>query len=239
MQNFQKFEEFEKSLKIKFKNKSLLKEALTHKSYLNENPHWPYGHNERLEYLGDAVLELIISEFLFNKFKDYSEGKLTTLRAALVNYKMVARAGKEIGLDKYILVSKGEAKDTLKAKEIIVANAFEALLGAIYLDKGYDVSYDFVKKYLIKYLDEVINLGLDKDPKSLLQEIIQEKTKITPSYRVLKEEGPDHQRTFYVAVFFNEEKIATGVGGSKQEAEINAAKNALEIINKKWTIEKK
>jgi len=229
----QSLEKFEKILGIKFKNFNLLKEALTHRSYLNENPHWKFGQNERLEYLGDAVLELAVSEFLFHRYPRYPEGKLTSLRAALVNYKMISKVGKEISLDKFILVSKGEAKDTSKAKEIIIANAFEAVLGAIYLDQGYNVASNFVLQTVIKHLEEVISFGLDKDPKSLLQEIIQEKSKITPVYKVLKEEGPDHKRVFYVGVFLNEEKIATGVGFSKQEAEINAASNALEVINQK------
>jgi ribonuclease-3 len=229
----QSLEKFEKILGIKFKNFNLLKEALTHRSYLNENPHWKFGQNERLEYLGDAVLELAVSEFLFHRYPRYPEGKLTSLRAALVNYKMISKVGKEISLDKFILVSKGEAKDTSKAKEIIIANAFEAVLGAIYLDQGYNVASNFVLQTVIKHLEEVISFGLDKDPKSLLQEIVQEKSKITPVYKVLKEEGPDHKRVFYVGVFLNEEKIATGVGFSKQEAEINAASNALEVINQK------
>jgi len=234
----QSLEKFEKILGIKFKNSNLLKEALTHRSYLNENPHWKFGQNERLEYLGDAVLELVVSEYLFHKYPDYPEGKLTSLRAALVNYKMISKVGKEISLDKFILVSKGEAKDTSKAKEIIIANAFEAVLGAIYLDQGYKVAKNFILKTVIQHLEEVIHFGLDKDPKSLLQEIVQEKTKITPIYKVLKEEGPDHKRVFYVGVFLNEEKIATGVGLSKQEAEINAAKSALDIIGEKWTNKK-
>lgn len=221
---------FEKILGITFKNEALLREALTHRSYLNEHPHWPDGQNERLEYLGDAVLELSVSRILFDEFSASPEGKLTSLRAALVNYRMLSTVASEISLDKFIFMSRGEAKDSEKAREIIMANAMEALIGAVYLDGGYDVADDFIKRFVMPHLKEVMNLGLDKDPKSRLQEIVQEKERVTPTYRVLKEEGPDHQRTFYVGVFFSEDLIEKGVGSSKQEAETNAAENAIKKL---------
>ncbi len=223
---------FEKILGIQFGNEALLREALTHRSYLNEHPHWPGGQNERLEYLGDAVLELSVSRFLFDRFAEFPEGKLTSLRAALVNYRMLSAVASEISLDKFIFMSKGEARDSEKAKEIIMANAMEALIGSVYLDGGYDVADSFIKKFVLSHLKEVLNLGLDKDPKSHLQEIVQEKEKITPTYRVLKEEGPDHQRTFYVGVFFGDDLIEKGVGSSKQEAETDAAENAMKALEK-------
>ncbi len=226
---------------VEFKNKALLREALTHRSYINEHPNWSVGHNERLEYLGDAVLELVVSRFLFDKFTYFPEGRLTSLRAALVNYKALSKVAGEISLDKFVFMSKGEAKDSDKAKEIIMANAMEALIGSIYLDGGYDSARDFIERSVMPHLDEVLDLGLDKDPKSFLQEIAQEKEKVTPTYKVLKEEGPDHDRTFYVGVFFGENMMEKGVGSSKQEAETNAAQNAIKTIKEKlkWEIQQK
>ncbi|MFA6407653.1 MAG: ribonuclease III [Candidatus Paceibacterota bacterium] len=224
---------FEEKIGIQFKNQDILKEALTHRSYLNENQDWPYRHNERLEYLGDAVLELIVTEFLYSKFPDFQEGHLTSLRAALVNYQMLARVAREIALEKFLFLSRGEAKDFGKAREVILANAVESLFGAIYLDQGYEVTRQFVLKVVILHLDEVIEKQLYRDPKSTLQEFAQEHYKTTPSYRVLKEEGPDHQKTFLVGVFVEEKKIAEATGTSKQEAEASAAFAALELLNVK------
>ena len=222
------FKNLENKIKIKFKNINLLKEALTHRSYLNENPSWPVSHNERLEFLGDAVLELMVTEYLFNRFPKYSEGELTSLRAALVNYQMLSQVASSISLGDYLLLSKGEAKDTPRAKKVILANAFEALLGAIYLDQGKKKVKNFIEKYVLSHLDEIIEKNLYIDPKSQLQEIVQEKLKITPSYKTLKESGPEHQKTFLVGVFYNEKLIAQGEGPSKQEAEYEAAQKALE-----------
>ncbi len=224
--------ELEKKIEISFKNQNLLKEALTHSSYLNENPKWPVLHNERLEYLGDAVLELIITEFLFKKFPNDQEGQLTSFRAALVNYQMLARVAKEIILEKYMYFSRGEAKDNGRARDVILANAFEALVGAVYLDQGHEPTKKFIKKRVLIYLDEIIQNKLYKDPKSVLQEIIQEKLKVTPIYKVLGEFGPDHKKRFLVGVFFNSELAAKGEGDSKQEAESHAADSALKILNK-------
>jgi ribonuclease-3 len=220
----------EKKLGVNFKNEDLLTEALTHRSYLNEFPEWHLPHNERLEYLGDAVLELLVSEELFAKFPNHPEGQLTVLRAALVNYQILARVAEEVGLQDFILMSRGERKDTGKAREVIHANAIEAVIGAIYLDQGLDKVRLFVKKYVMSNLDEVLKTKSYRDPKSELQEFVQEKFKITPTYRVLQEVGPAHKKTFKVGVYGVKEVEAEGIGSSKQEAELDAAKNALKKI---------
>ena len=228
-----KFERLETIIGIKFKNSDLLKESLTHRSYLNEKPDWPYSHNERLEYLGDAVLELLITDLLFRKFPNFPEGQMTVLRAALVNYQILANVASGIKLNDFVFMSRGEAKDTGKAREVILANAIEALIGAIYLDQGLVAADSFVKKLIFSRLDEVLKNKTYKDAKSTLQEIIQEKLKITPTYRVLSEEGPAHQKIFWIGVYFGDELIAKGEGSSKQEGEIVAAKEALKKFEKK------
>lgn len=202
-------------------------EALTHRSYLNEFPKWPLPHNERLEYLGDAVLELLVSEELFAKFPDQPEGQLTVLRAALVNYQILARVAEEIGLQNFVMMSRGERKDTGRAREVILANAIEAVIGAFYLDQGIEKVRAFVKKFVMNNLDEVLKTKSYKDAKSELQEVIQEKLKLTPTYKVLGEEGPAHRRIFTMGAYFGGKLIAQGEGQSKQEAELEAAKNAL------------
>jgi len=216
----------EKKVGVKFKNQELLKESLTHRSYLNENPGWG-KHNERLEFLGDSVLELITSEFLYKKYPNESEGRLTVLRAALINYQMLATVAKEIELENYILLSKGETKDTGKGRESILADAFEAFLAAIYLDRGYKTSEKFVIKFVLSHLDEIERKQLYRDPKSFLQEKVQEKFKETPTYKVLEETGPDHQKIFRVGVYVGDKLLAEGKGPSKQEAEVAAADKAL------------
>ena len=218
--------DLEKKISFEFKNKDFLKESLTHRSYLNEYPSVG-AHNERLEFLGDAVLELVVTEYIFHAYPDYQEGQLTGLRAALVNYQMLSKIAKETGMEEYLRLSKGEAKDTGRAREVILANAIEALIGAIYLDAGYDGAEIFVKKFVMNHLDEVIENKLYRDPKSTLQEIVQEDLKVTPIYKVLSEMGPDHSKEFVVGVFFGEEQKAEGRGLSKQEAEIKAAEAAL------------
>ncbi|MFA6354171.1 MAG: ribonuclease III [Candidatus Paceibacterota bacterium] len=222
--------ELEENIGIKFKNLDLLKEALTHRSYLNEKPAWHLPHNERLEYLGDAVLELAVTEKLFKKFNSFPEGKLTILRAALVNYQILAKVAVEIGLEKFILMSRGEAKDKGKAREVILANAIEALIGAIYLDQNFEKISTFVDKFIIIHLKDILKNETYKDVKSKLQEIIQEKQKITPTYKVIEEKGPAHQRTFRIGVYFNNEFIADGIGASKQEGELEAARSALKKL---------
>ncbi|MFA6135892.1 MAG: ribonuclease III [Candidatus Paceibacterota bacterium] len=224
--------EFQEKIDVSFKNEELLKEALTHRSYLNENPSWGISHNERLEFLGDAVLEMIITEKLFASYPDKDEGYLTSVRAALVNYIFLSEAGKGINLGDFLSMSKGESKDIGKARDVILANAFEALIGAIYLDSGYETSARFIEKYVFSKASEVIEKGSYRDAKSFFQEIAQEKYKITPNYQVLEESGPDHKKIFKVGVFIGEEELAQGEGFSKQEAEVEAAKKALSYVSK-------
>lgn len=219
----------EKKIEVQFKNGDLLKEALTHRSYLNENPRWPLPHNERLEFLGDAVLELITTEYLFQSYPEKPEGELTAFRAALVNYQMLAKIAGEINLEKFIFLSRGEKKDTGKAREVILANALESLIGAIYLDQGIEKTKKFITKNILKELPRVIKEGLFRDAKSLFQEIAQDKLGITPNYNVLSENGPDHAKIFRVGVFLNKDLVAEGEGLSKQAAELEAAKNAIKI----------
>ncbi len=222
--------DLEQNISVSFKNPDLLQEALTHRSYLNEKGGWPYPHNERLEYLGDAVLELVVTHALYIKYPKFPEGQLTVIRAALVNYQFLAKiASDDLQLQNFLYMSKGEAKDTGKAREVILANAFEALVGAIYLDQGYDVAKTFIEKYVLPHTEIILKTKSYKDAKSKLQEMTQERLKITPSYAVLAESGPAHQRIFTVGVYLNDRLIAQGDGASKQEAEVEAAKAALEI----------
>jgi len=226
------FSKIEKKLGLKFKNKDLLIQAFCHRSYINENPDSNLENNERLEFLGDAVLELVVTEYLFEKYPKKAEGELTNWRAALVNAKMLGDLSKKLNFNDYLLLSKGEEKELGKARQYILANTLEALIGALYLDQGYKTAKVFIEKNLIKRLPEIIKKGLYKDAKSLFQEEAQERTGITPAYKVLKEWGPDHAKHFIIGVFLNNELIAEGKGSSKQEAEEEAAKGALE--NKHW-----
>ncbi len=220
----------EKKIGYIFRDKTFLKEALTHRSYLNENPAWGVPHNERLEFLGDAVLELVATEELFNRYPDYDEGKLTAIRSALVNYQFLARVGFTIGLEESILLSHGETRDAGRAREVILANAMESLIGAIYLDGGYAEGKKFINEWIMVGLHEIITNGAYRDPKSTLQEKTQATHKITPVYRVLEEVGPEHKKIFKVGVYFKDEYVASGEGYSKQDAEVDAAKKALEKI---------
>lgn len=224
MQNLFQLEE---KLSLKFNNKDLLLQALTHRSYLNEKPSFHLGNNERLEFLGDAVLELVVTEELYQRFPEKPEGEMTSFRAALVNSKMLADVSVELGINDFLLLSRGEAKDIGRARQFILANAFEALVGAIYLDRGYDIAKEFINQILMPRLDEIISKKLYKDPKSLFQEEAQERAGITPSYDVLQEWGPDHDKHFIVGVFLGSEKVAEGEGPSKQTAQEEAARNAL------------
>lgn len=218
------------NLKLKFKNKNLLQQALTHRSYLNENPDFKLDHNERLEFLGDAVLELAVTEYLFQNYQE-PEGKLTSWRAALVNAEMLAQKAKELGLSDEILLSKGEAKDTGKARNYILANALEALIGAIYLDQGYEAAKNFIHENILIELSKILANKLYLDAKSQFQEQAQEKVNITPEYKVLKEWGPDHDKKFKIGVYLGAEFVASAVGSSKQEAQQKAAQSALRIKN--------
>lgn len=226
------FSSLEKKLGVNFKNKDLLIQAFIHRSYLNEKPKFYLYHNERLEFLGDAVLELVVTEYLFENYPKKQEGIMTNWRAALVNSKMLSKIAKRIGFNDFLLLSQGEEKETGKARQFILANTLEAFIGALYLDQGYQPCNSFIHKHLIKELPEIIKKGLFRDAKSSFQEQAQEKVGITPSYKVLKEWGPDHNRNFVIGVFLEQELVAEGNGSSKQEAEEKAAENALNI--KKW-----
>lgn len=231
------FTAFENKIEYVFKDRRLLEQAFTHRSFLNENrlPASAAGrreHNERLEFLGDAVLELVVTEFLFAKYPDKPEGDLTSYRAALVNTTSISDAATKLEMNDFLLLSRGESRDMGRARQIILANAFEAVIGAIYLDQGYEAAKNFIAVQLFHKTDEVVSKGLWQDSKSRLQEIAQEKEGLTPSYSVVNETGPDHARQFVVGVYIGEKRIAIGEGRSKQEAEQVAAQKALEI--KKW-----
>ena len=227
------FSSLEKTIGIKFKNKDFLIQSVVHRSYLNENPKFKFYHNERLEFLGDAVLEIIVTEFLYKNYPNTPEGELTNWRASLVNSKMLAIVAKEIDLEKYLFLSRGELKDSnTKARQYIVSNAVEALIGAIYLDQGIKKSEKFVKKYMLSKLSNILSNELFLDPKSKFQEKSQEIYKVTPQYKVLKESGPDHQKIFEVGLYINKELIVKGKGSSKQEAQVNAASQGIKKY--KW-----
>ncbi|MDD2909626.1 MAG: ribonuclease III [Candidatus Pacebacteria bacterium] len=227
------FNNLEKKLNIFFNNQDLLTQAFCHRSYLNENPNFCLDHNERLEFLGDAVLELVTTEFLFKKFAKKAEGEMTGIRAALVNSGSIAEASKNLGFNDFLLLSQGEEREQGKARTSILADTFEAFIGALYLDKGYEACKKFIIENLVdKKIAEILEKRLDKDPKSLFQEKAQEEIFITPDYRVLEEKGPDHRKNFIVGVFVGEKLIAKGEGSSKHEAEVKAAEKAL--IKKNW-----
>lgn len=225
------FSQIEKKLNLKFKNKDLLTQAFVHRSYLNENPKFYLTHNERLEFLGDAVLELVITEYLYQNYPKKTEGELTNWRAALVNAKMLSEIAGGLDINDFLLLSKGEQKELGKARQYILANALESLIGAVYLDQGYKATEKFINKNITLKLPEIIEKGLFKDTKSRFQEEAQERMGITPDYKVLEDWGPDHAKHFIVGVFLADELVAKGEGSSKQEAEEKAAKNALEIKN--------
>jgi len=222
------FAPFEKSINVTFKNKELLVQAFLHRSYLNEHREVKLEHNERLEFLGDAVLELVVTRFLFGRYPNKAEGELTSFRAALVNTHTLADVARELGIENHLLLSRGEAKDTGRARQYILANTYEALVGAIYLDQGYDVAGDFIERTVLTRTDEMVSKKLWRDHKSRFQEQAQDHVGVTPTYRTLREEGPDHDRHFVVGVFLEETCVAEGTGKSKQEAEQVAACAALE-----------
>ena len=225
-------EVIEQALGVTFRNKDTLRQALVHRSYLNEHPDFPLGHNERLEFLGDAVLELVVTEYLYQHYQN-PEGELTNWRAALVNADMLATVCERFGIEGALHLSRGEAKDVQsKARRYILANACEAIIGAIYLDQGWDASKEFVLKHVVSELPRVLEQQLYIDPKSRFQEASQERLGITPTYKVMSESGPDHAKTFEVGVYLQKELIATGTGSSKQEAQVAAAQAALSV--KEW-----
>ncbi len=224
---------FEEILKIKFNNQDLLKQALIHRSYLNEHADFALGHNERLEFLGDAVLELIVTENLYQNYPN-PEGEMTNWRASLVNAKMLAEIAHSLNVEKFLFLSKGEAKDkNPKARNYILANAMEAVIGAIYLDQGFEVVKKFILENIVIKLPAILANKSYVDAKSRFQEMAQEETGVTPSYIVLEESGPDHNKKFIIGVYLEDELIAKGEGTSKQEAQMAAAEEGLKV--KKWS----
>ena len=226
------YEKFAEHIGVKFNDIKLLMEAFTHRSYLNEHRGTGMRHNERLEFLGDAVLELVITEYLFAKYPEEPEGRLTAYRSALVNTNSISDAASDWGMNEYLMLSRGEAKDTGRARQYILANTFESVIGALFLDQGYDASKEFIAKSLFDRLDEIVGKRLWQDAKSRFQEEAQERTGITPNYEVVKESGPDHDKSFEVGVYIGSEIVAKGSGRSKQDAEQAAAQEGL--LRKKW-----
>lgn len=218
-------------IKTEFKDINLLRQACTHRSYLNENKSSGLEHNERLEFLGDAVLELVVTHFLYKKFPGRNEGELTAYRSAIVNTVSLSKAASFMGINEYLLLSKGESKDTGRARSIILADTVEAIIGGIYVDQGYDSAEKFIAKFILEVIDidEIIDKKLWLDAKSRFQEKAQEETGITPTYKTMKETGPDHSKLFTLGVFIGDKQIALGTGMSKQEAEQKAAEKALEV----------
>ncbi len=223
-------EELETILQTKINNLDFFISAFTHRSYLNENRSFHLPHNERLEFLGDAVLELCATEYLYKNYS-HPEGELTNFRSALVNYKMLSLIASRLGFEKFLQMSRGEAKDVGRARQVILANCIEAVIGAMYLDSGYQTCTNFIAREILVELDNIIEDGKYMDPKSRLQELVQEKSGITPHYGVISETGPDHNKTFVLAAFVGNTEVGRGSGPSKQEAEISAAEDALTKLN--------
>ncbi len=220
--------DLEQTLGVTFQNKDTLQQALVHRSYLNEHPDFRLGHNERLEFLGDAVLELVVTEHLYLNYEN-PEGELTNWRAALVNAEMLAELCAKLEIEPYLHLSRGESKDAgSKARKYILANAFEAIIGAIYIDQAWDGAKKFIHARVLSELDRVLKDRLFVDPKSRFQEAAQEHANVTPSYKVISETGPDHAKEFVVGVFLGKEQVATGTGMSKQEAQVAAAQAGIE-----------
>jgi len=230
----QSLEKLQLILRVNFTDKVQLLSAITHRSYLNEHREATWDHNERLEFLGDAVLELVVTDYLFQKYGDKPEGELTAVRAALVNTASLSLASEKMGVNDYLLMSKGEAKDVGRARQYILANVFESCIGAIYIDQGYDAAQKFIAEHLFAKTDEIVLKRLWQDAKSRFQELAQEQASVTPNYETLAQEGPDHDRVFTVGVYLKSELVAQGKGRAKQEAEQDAAEAA--IIAKGWEL---
>lgn len=221
------FAKFEEKIGIKFGDQDILQQAFTHRSFLNENRNLKAGHNERLEFLGDAVLELVVTHFLYDTYPDKNEGDLTSIRSALVNAQTCATVAQDLEVNDFLLLSRGETKDVGRARQYILANALEAIIGAIYIDQGYEAAKDFIIKYITPMTPQIVKEGLWIDAKSKFQEQAQDIVGITPSYKTLKEIGPDHDKKFTVGVYLGDILVAEGSGESKQDAEQSAAHNAL------------
>lgn len=232
MSELQDISPLEKLLGVTFQDKNLLQQAVVHRSYLNEHKNFPLAHNERLEFLGDAVLELSVTEFLYKNYPN-PEGELTNWRASLVNAVMLAKITADLGVEKFLYLSRGEARDSsTRARQTILANAFEAIVGAIYLDQGWEASDKFITEKVLVHLTNILEHRLFMDPKSRFQEAAQDKVGVTPQYRVMSESGPDHNKLFTVGVFLGKELVAEGTGNSKQDAQMIAAENGL--VAKGW-----
>lgn len=222
------YQEFAKAkLGVTFNDIEVLVTAFTHRSYLNEHRKSAYQHNERLEFLGDAVLELVVTKYLYENYQE-PEGVLTNWRSALVRTESIGAAAQKLGFGEYMRLSRGEKRGSDRAKEQIMANAFEAVIGALYVDQGYDVSSKFIHDHILSTLDDILKTGSWLDPKSQLQELVQQKEGITPAYKVTQEEGPDHEKLFTVGVYVSDELRGEGSGPSKQMAQQEAAKHALD-----------
>ncbi len=222
-------EKFLGRIGVRCNDEKLLRKAFTHRSYVNEHKGEVTEHNERLEFLGDAVLELAVTKFLFEKYPLKTEGDLTAYRSAMVNTNTISAAATKLGMNECLYLSRGEAKDTGKARQYILADTFEAVIGALYLDQGYDVACAFIEKNIFPLADDIVEKRLWQDSKSFFQERAQEVVSITPNYAILTETGPDHAKNFTVGVYLGEELVAKGEGKSKQEAEQKAAAAALQV----------
>lgn len=232
MNNQKDFSPLEAKLGMSFQDKDIFTQAFVHRSYLNEHPSFPFSHNERLEFLGDAVLELAVTDYIYREYPN-PEGELTNWRASLVNSKMLSDIARDYELERYLYLSHGESKDSQgKARQYILANAFEALIGAVYLDQGLAEATRFIQESVLSRLPNILENKLYLDPKSRFQECAQEISGVTPSYRVLEETGPDHAKQFTVGVFLGDELVASGTGTSKQEAQVAAAQEGL--VAKGW-----
>ena len=228
IESMKDFSAFEQSIGVTFTDKAILKQAFIHRSYINENPRSGLEHNERLEFLGDAVIELVVTDYLYRTYPSHHEGDLTAYRSALVNAVIMGEVATTLHMNDYLLLSKGEQKDIGRARQTILANTYEAFVGALYLDQGYAPCDVFVAQTLLARLDDIIKTKSWKDAKSTVQEEAQERLGVTPSYKVIGEVGPDHDKHFTIGVFFGDKKIAEGKGKSKQEGEQQAALAALE-----------
>jgi len=224
----QKYLTFELDRNLNFKNKSLLQQAFIHRSYINEQNNSNLEHNERLEFLGDAVLELVVTDFLYKKFPETPEGKLTSYRSALVRTESISKAARDLGMNDLLMLSKGESQDQGKARDYILANTFEAFVGAVYLDQGYDDAKKVIAESLFNTIESIISEGSWRDAKSYVQEKSQEIYNETPRYELVSAEGPDHSKDFIMAIYFGDKKIAEGTGNSKQKAQQSAAQSAIE-----------
>lgn len=227
------YKDLENKIGVNFKNQEYLITALTHRSYLNENRDNSSENNERLEFLGDAVLELITSVYLFETYPERPEGELTSFRSAIVRTESLAEASRGLGVGEYLRMSRGEAESGGADKDYLLANTYESILGAIYMDQGYEECKKFVHKTLVPKVENIVENRLDIDSKTKIQEMIQSEYKVTPTYDVIDEEGPDHDKTFTVAVKIEDETIGTGKGSSKQKAEEDAASDGIKFLLKK------